>query len=302
MKLKDIRQTFVIGGLNIVIRSPQNLPFLNDDRFDPFRGDTTAADICWDYQIILPADLILPPLDPESDTLLAQACRIGRESPLLAATQVKASLEQAREHADQLVVEMHQEAVTILDFSTHRADMFFNPDFGNQLRQHCIGPAMLALFMPHFSAMLLHASAVVRKGKTAVFLAPDEGGKTTAARNSPEGTILCDDQVLVRQTHGGFQASGTPWGLYCNSKLQAPLSGLFLLEKSGHFALNPLPPKELSRYLWEEHKNQLAILPPPLQAKAREITVAISNSVPSWKLSFSKDTIDWEAIDNAMAL
>jgi hypothetical protein len=274
MKLKDIRQTFVIGGLNIVIRSPQNQLFINDKRFDPFRGDTAAADICWDYQIILPADLILPPLDPEKDPQLARAYCIGRESPLLAATQVKARLEQAREHADQLVVEMHQEAVTILDFSTHRADMFFNPDFGMQLRQHGIGPAMLAPFMPHFSAMLLHA---------------------------PDGIILCDDQVLVRQTHQGFQASGTPWGLYRNSKLQAPLCGLFLLEKSRHFAIDPLKPTELRRYLWEEHKNQLAILPMPLQSKASEIAIAISNSAPTWKLSFSKDAIDWEAIDIALA-
>jgi hypothetical protein len=301
MKLKDIRQTFVIGGLNIVIRSPQNQLFINDKRFDPFRGDTAAADICWDYQIILPADLILPPLDPEKDPQLARAYCIGRESPLLAATQVKARLEQAREHADQLVVEMHQEAVTILDFSTHRADMFFNPDFGMQLRQHGIGPAMLAPFMPHFSAMLLHASAIVRNGKTALFLAPDEGGKTTAARLSPDGIILCDDQVLVRQTHQGFQASGTPWGLYRNSKLQAPLCGLFLLEKSRHFAIDPLKPTELRRYLWEEHKNQLAILPMPLQSKASEIAIAISNSAPTWKLSFSKDAIDWEAIDIALA-
>jgi hypothetical protein len=301
MKLEDVTQTYVIGGLNITIHSPQNQFFLINKRMDAFRCSAEGADISWNYQVIRPTDLILPPLDPEHDPRLARTCQLGHESPLLASTQVQSCLEQARDHADWLVVEMHQGAVTILDFSTHRADMFFNPDFGRQLRQHDIGPAMLAIFMPHFSAMLLHASAVVRNKRTAIFLAPDEGGKTTAARLAPSGTILNDDQVLVRQTHGRFQASGTPWGLYSNSKLQAPLSGIFLLEKSNHFAINPLQPIELSRYLWEEHKNQLAILPQPLQTKAREITVAISNSAPTWKLTFSKDAIDWEVIDKAMA-
>lgn len=274
---------------------------MNGERFRHFQSDSRRQDLVACFHLLETEALCGEPLDPENDPRLAPAGRRGTDSPLLRSRQVTSRLNQARAHSDWLFVEMLSETLTILDFKSNRADFFFNRGSGPEAGERSIGPAMLALFMPHFSAMLLHASAVVRKGKTAVFLAPDEGGKTTAARNSPEGTILCDDQVLVRQTHGGFQASGTPWGLYCNSKLQAPLSGLFLLEKSGHFALNPLPPKELSRYLWEEHKNQLAILPPPLQAKAREITVAISNSVPSWKLSFSKDAIDWEAIDNAMA-
>ena len=301
MKTEDIKRTYVIGGLHIAIRTPQNQIFQKNIQFDAFRGNAAAADICWEYQIIRSADLVLPPLDPQNDPRLARAYRIGHESPLLAAIQVHTRLEKARGHTDMLVVEMHQGAMTILDFSTQRGDMFFNPDFGIQLRQHGIGPVMLALYMPHFSAMLVHASAIVRNGKAAVFLAPDEGGKTTAVRLSPAGTILGDDQVLVRQTHDGFQVSGTPWGLYFNSKLQAPLSGLFLLEKSEHFALNPLQPGELSRYLWAEHKNQLTILPPPLQTKASEITVAISNSAPTWKLSFSKNAIDWEAIDKIIA-
>lgn len=290
-----------MAGLTISISSILNLPFLHDKRLQSFRTTATNPDICWEFQLIGPDSLTLPPIDPEIDPLLVRASRLGSSSPLLGSPQVHTCLEQALDHTDCLTVEMHHGAVTILDFMANRADFFISSEFSAEQKQRVIGPSLLAIFMPHFSAMLLHASALVRNNRTAIFLAPNEGGKTTAARLAPSGIILSDDQVLVRQTHVGFQASGTPWGLYSNSKLQAPLSGLFLLEKSRHFALNPLQPTELSHYLWEEHKNQLAILPPPLQTKAREIIVAISNSAPTWKLSFSKDAIDWETIDKAMA-
>ncbi|MEI6614301.1 MAG: hypothetical protein WCL37_05340 [Chrysiogenales bacterium] len=290
-----------LGDLFIEIHLPENLPLLSEKRFMPFQTNASASDICWEYHIIAVGSQTSTTPDQQINLHQARVNRLGDGNAILRMPQVQKRLEQARDHTEWLTIEMHPGAVTVLDFKENRADMFISQEFATELGNHGIGPAMLALFMPHFSAMLLHASALVRNNRTAIFLAPDEGGKTTAALLASSGTILSDDQVLVRQTHVGFQASGTPWGLYCNSKLQAPLSGLFLLEKSGHFALNPLPPKELSRYLWEEHKNQLAILPPPLQTKARKIIVAISNSAPTWKLSFAKDAIDWEAIDKAMA-
>jgi hypothetical protein len=299
--MKNTPLTLAMAGLTVSIRSNLNLLFLRDKRFQSFRSTAANPDICWGFQTIGPNSLTLPPIDPENNPLLARTVRLGAFSPLLGSPQVQTHLQQALDHSEWLTVEMQQNALTILDFMTNRADFFISAESSAEQKHHTIGPALLALFMPHFSAMLLHASAIVRNGKSAVFLAPDEGGKTTAVRLSPDGAILSDDQVLIRQTSSGFQASGTPWGLYSNSKLQSQLGGLFLLEKSGNFALNPLPPTELSRYIWETHKNQLAILPAPLQTKAQEITVAISNSAPTWKLSFSKDAIDWKMIDKAMA-
>jgi hypothetical protein len=300
MKHEYFKQTYVFGGLHIAIHFPQKQPFLNKKGFDSFRGDATAADICWDYQMIHPADMIQPPLNPENDPRLARARRIGSESPLLTATQVQARLEQAREHVDQLVVEMHPAAVTILDFSIHRADMFFNPDSGLQLKHHGIGPAMLAPFLPHFDACLLHASAIVRNGRTAVFLAPDEGGKTTAVRLSHDGTILSDDQVLIRRFPEGYRVSGTPWGLDSNSRVQAALGGFFLLQKAPAFAMQALDPAILSEYLQQEHSRPLDILPEPLKQKAFKDFTILSHSVPAWKMSFPKDRIDWAAIDQAL--
>ncbi len=146
----------------------------------------------------------------------------------------------------------------------------------------------------------MHASAVARQGKAAVFLAPDEGGKTTAVRLSPSGAILSDDQVLVRRDKKGFRVSGTPWGLYVDAKVQAPLGGLFLLEKASRFALAPLATHDLVPHIWEEIKNSLSILPKPLKNKAFGIICDIAAALPVYTLSFARGHIDWEAIDRVL--
>lgn len=160
---------------------------------------------------------------------------------------------------------------------------------------------MLGLFLPSFNACLLHASAIARQGRAAVFLAPDEGGKTTAVRLSPNGTILGDDQVLVRRVRGMFRVWGTPWGLHVDARASAPLAGLFLLKKGERFSLAPLPARELIPFIWGEIHNPLAILPKPLKQKAFNILCDIARSVPCWTLSFPKGHIDWVAVDRSLA-
>ena len=119
---------------------------------------------------------------------------------------------------------------------------------------------------------LLHASAIIRDGRAAVFLAPDEGGKTTAVRLASSGTILCDDQVIVRRRRKRFHVWGTPWGLHVNATAHAPLAGLFLLKKAKRFSLTHLPAHRLVPFIWQEIKAQLSILPKPLKTKAFMMT------------------------------
>ncbi len=250
--------------------------------------------------MIASENLTGPPLDPDSDPLLAKAGRRGTDSPLLRSMQVQACLNHARDHTDLLFVEIFPEALSILDFKNNRANFFYTAGSAPQVEKRLIGPAMLAPFLPSFTACLLHASAIVRHGRTAVFLAPDEGGKTTAVRLSPSGTILCDDQLLLRRFPEGYRVSGTPWGLHVDAKVQPPLGGLFLLEKASRFALAPLAPYDLVPHIWEEIKNSISILPKPLKKKAFAIVCEIVAAVPAWRMSFPKEQIDWEKIDQAM--
>ena len=285
--------------MTIKIHSELDLALLNSERFQPFQTSSKKREIFICFQVIVSENLAGPPLDPEGDPLLAKAGRRGTDSPLLRSKQVKACLNHARDHTDLLFVEIFPEALSILDFKNNRANFFYIPRSAPKVEKRLIGPAMLAPFMPNFDALLLHASAIVRHGRTAVFLAPDEGGKTTAVRLSPSGTILCDDQLLLRRFPEGYRVSGTPWGLHVNAKVQPPLGGLFLLEKASRFALAPLAPYDLVSHIWEEIKDSLSILPKPLKKKAFAIICDIVAAVPAWRMSFTKAHIDWQAIDKA---
>ncbi len=199
-----------------------------------------------------------------------------------------------------LFVEMHPGRMSILDFHSARADFYFLLRKGQSVRRLWTGPALLAPFLPKFGALMLHAAAVSRQGRTAVFLAPDEGGKTTASLLAPSGTILGDDQVIVRRRRGRFRVWGTPWGRHTDAHACSQLSGLFVLKKAKSFALDPLPRRALIPLVWEESKISLAILPKPLKEKAFAVLCDIARSAPCWTLSFPKNHINWNEIDAAL--
>jgi energy-coupling factor transporter ATP-binding protein EcfA2 len=93
-------------------------------------------------------------------------------------------------------------------------------------------------------ACYLHAAGFVLDGKGFVFLGHSGAGKSTmvtmlkdraqAATDSGEGTILCDDRVVVRRWPEGFRVHGT-WShgdVDEVSPESAPLAALLILEQA----------------------------------------------------------------------
>lgn len=293
-------ESYRFNGIDITLKTNAIWPFILKNSFQAFRGKKAAADLLFVFSRV-PAPQVAQPKRPGADhPRFSIASLSGVDSALLSAPQVGKRLAAVLKNPGTLALELKQESVMMFDFAHNRADLFYSPASQNNPGEIGFGPAMLAPFMPNFDALLLHASAIVRHGRAAVFLALDEGGKTTAVRLSPQGTILCDDQVLVRRVRGGFRVSGTPWGFHVNPRIQAPLAGLFLLDKADCFALEPLPVRELVAHVWEEIKNPLSMLPKPLKKKAFAVICAITAAVPAWKLSFPRDHIDWEILDRAL--
>ena len=265
MKIVDI------GGIKVRIISASELVYPQDKKFIPFYTSSDNFDITWRF--IKTKFLNVP------DSI-----------------EVKKYLELSSDYSEMLTIESTVDVVTILDFKINCVNIFFNQRFASKNTKNIIGSLLFAVFMPQFSSMLLHSSAILRSGKVNIFVAPDEGGKTTSVLLSDRGKILCDDQVLIRKIDGRYQAFGTPWGLY-TSKLQGPANRIFLLRKSDHFDIQPLSPKTLSAHIWKDHRSQLLTLPESLAEKSKEIVRDICNSIPAWTLSFTKDFIDWNEID-----
>ena len=160
--------------------------------------------------------------------------------------------------------------------------------------------AIFSSFLPNFSAALLHSSGVIRNGKAALFLAPDDGGKSTVIGHSEGDPVLSGDHIILRKEEGVFVAHGTPLGGMTSGPCSAGAGALFMLEKASHFRLDPISPRELLYNLWGEHRNYTFFLPKRLKKQAFQLLSEACYGIPCFKMRFSKNFVDWNAIDRVM--
>lgn len=319
--------------------------------------------VVWEFRRLDDGALKRPPSSPEQAPVASECLSWGEASPLLGAPRVRRALAAAGKHPGLIAVECRPYAVTIMDFKTGRADVFYAEGQRSRRqqggrgrdrrtgaardagREECIlGAGLLAPFLPAHGAFLVHAAAVVaggsvkapkagtairtkagsgvrggrggKRAKAALFLAPDEGGKTTAARLAAAGIyssaassgsktgrddagralILGDDQVILRRERGRFWMHGTPWNLICGGPANAELGGMFLLEKADAFRISPLKASDAVSFIWNEHRHITDFLPTAIRKKAFALISEACASVPVYRLSFTKTALDWAAV------
>lgn len=147
---------------------------------------------------------------------------------------------------------------------------------------------------------MLHSSSSVLNNKAVLFLARDEGGKTTVMKSAVPRDVLSDDQNILKKEDGAFFVHSTPWSTFHNGPRKARLGGLFLLEKANEFSLDRIHPVDMLTYLWAEHVGYTLFLPKKLRVTAFDLLREACRSVPTYRMRFPKDYIDWDAVDRAM--
>jgi len=254
--------------------------------------------------------LTLPPLTEEEQV---RFIRIAEISPriipklaLLRSPVVRARLQPGLDSVEKMQVFCYLDGLTVWS-QTHNTVDYFYPKGGGKLPHQPEERVafnlryMFATFLPQFSAMMMHSSGLIRGGRAALFLAPDAGGKSTVLEQATDGLLLNDDQVIVRKEGDTFIAHATPFGRMTSGPCQAPVGGLFVLEKAPHFELTPLKPAPLVKSLWDEHRTYTSILPRPLKQRAFDLFYELCHRVPLYRMRFPKDYVDWAAIDAALA-
>ncbi|MBI5303644.1 MAG: hypothetical protein HY868_16025 [Chloroflexi bacterium] len=294
-------QTHQIAGVTFHTQAETTFPF--QDAFAPFQTNARASDVRCRAQVVsLDASAMLP-------LTLPPARRISRDvvfsreewtTPLLRSPLVQHRLWASLNQPEHNRVELRDWAVTLFDFARREVALFHTLEHDEFLAQCYVGPSLFAPFLPTFDAMMLHSSAVVVGQVAALFFAPDEGGKTTVARTAPRAAILCDDQNIIRQTGNAFVVHSTPWGLYHDGPRAAPLGGMFFLEKADRFELIPLKRTEAMAHIWNEHASFLAVLPKHLRVRAFDLVCEACRAVPTYRMRFPKDGVDWRAIGAVM--
>lgn len=92
--------------------------------------------------------------------------------------------------------------------------------------------------------LMLHAAGVEREGKAYLFLGYSGAGKTTTARNSPPGSVLNDDLLVLYRSNGVWMAGSTPFHNPTQNRPRpgsAPIAKMSYLVKDKEVYLEPTP-------------------------------------------------------------
>jgi hypothetical protein len=305
--------THKIGG--IVFRTELNawLPRILEEPFELFGIEDTRPDIHQFISRINPDDSGLPQPSDEERPIFSKYDYFPSDwqnNSFLRSQVVRNRLDGLPDLKEQVVIWVEDHQMVIRDFSLNQIDIYYikkdkgyPPQHPGTIPEYYVAAnlrQMLATFLPHFSAILLHSSGVIRGAKSALFFAPDGGGKTTVLAQSKTEPILSDDHIILRNEGGSIVAHGTPLGTMTSGSCQANIGALFLLKKAGHFRIESISPAELVQWLWTEHRNYTFFLPKRLKKRAFEILSHACHQAPVYRMHFPKDYVDWDAIDAAM--
>jgi hypothetical protein len=247
------------------------------------------------------------PLSPEERQRLEQAVEFKQpeafQHPLLLIEPLRSWLLACAEKGESVTVDVYLDGVVALNENQKTMTFFYRPEFYLGSAETVVGGEMrriFASFLPDFEALLVHSSGLIYEGQAALFLAPDEGGKTTALRLAGEAQYLNDDQVILRRHEGGFFAHATPLGKLTGGPAKAPLGGLFLLKKDASFGLETIKPAEVVQALWKEYSRYAALQPRERKLAAFDLLYQACHAAPTYRLHFARRHINWQAVGAAM--
>jgi len=154
------------------------------------------------------------------------------------------------------------------------------------------------LLLDH-QGLILHASAVQRRGRAHAFTGRTGSGKTTIALLSPENLLLTDELVILRRSAtGSVLACGTPFvgeSLGRGISREEPLTRLFHLVQAERNHLRPLPEQQALR----QAMGQVMFFQRSPAAIDRLLGVCqdLLASLDNYELEFLPHPSVWEMID-----
>ena len=300
--------THRIAGIHFRTEADFRISSFGHKRFQEFAFGNERFDIYHRVRSVDPDSLVLPPLGiQEKERILRYTCgsRKSIESPILKSQEVRYHVQACLEQPEQLSILVSPYSLVICDFRRHMIKGFYPLEFMDTLfdfRMKTSLPLIYNCFLSSFSSVMFHCSGLILGNSVPLFLAPDDGGKTTVLKTYPESKrqFLCDDRIVVRKNEKGFVAYGTPWGLFFNGSLHGNVGGLFLLEKAQNFELLPIKPKDILKFIWEEHFKGFSFFPKDIKKQAFETISDICCTIPGYRMRFSKNYVNWDAISAAM--
>jgi len=148
--------------------------------------------------------------------------------------------------------------------------------------------------------IILHGSGLIKDKQAYIFLAMDNGGKTTLIKRNRNHRIINDDQIFYSIKNHQVFAYATPFGRLSDGPGSAPVAAFFYINKSKRFSIKKRNYKGLINSFWMDNYETFASLPKDLKKKAFKLISDISMSVPIFELHADHGNIDWDQVDKVL--
>lgn len=176
---------------------------------------------------------------------------------------------------------------------------FYTQDKKGQLLLYLFPEILFSWLLPLFNSLMLHSCGVIDEEKGYLFIAPDEGGKSTIAKLAIRKgfTVLNDDRIIINKQENRFKMYSTPWyGEVKNiSNESSYIKKIFFLKKAQE---NRIKPVNKIDSITEFYKNSfyLPIEDDIIKKVFRAITGMVSNLDCYW-FHFKSDETIWRYLD-----
>lgn len=296
-----------IAGITIRTETDVEIPHLRDDPFALFSISNGKPDIHQRIYQFNPNNLTSPPLDDRERTLILSSMDFvprWLDNPILRSPQIYEILQRCLASPESMQIEMAWNRMIIRNYADNEIDLIYHPERREDIASPLFVAGyrnMVATFLPNFSAVMIHAAGVIHNGNAVVFLAPDEGGKTSVVEDLAIDPVLNDDHIILRQDKDSvIIAHATPLGKITSGPQFAKLGVFFLLEKAPRFDIIPIKPQYVLQYLWNEHLYFSYGFPKSLKVRAFEILASACHNAATYRVRLPKHFLTRDIFNTAM--
>jgi hypothetical protein len=298
--------SYRIGGLQQKIVSDIKFPLLESIKFLPFCAGRIKQDATYYFEKFNPHSSNLSSLSNSEKKALSKTIGFPKrwlENETLKSDQIREVVNKCLVFPEFSYIGLCWNRILIQNFNTNEF-YFFYPQ---QKLKSLHNATFLAGFrnsiwggFAKYSAMLTHGAAAIIKGKAVLFLASDEGGKTTTVSQFDKKDILNDDQLLLRKRRNKITIHSTPFGTVSCGPASAPLGGIFLIHKSPFFKIEKADPKKIVEFIWNEHMINSIIIPKQIRSALFDLLCETVKQNPVYNLFLKKGELDMEAIGKSI--
>ncbi len=297
-----ITKRLLLGEIDYLIQSDIEIPYINKKKFNSFKTCLKEATVKIEFIEIKQFDKKYF-ADKKNLELIKKSILFKKSwinNPFFYSHQFWGVFEKSSKDPDYLKIELAWNRILFFDFLSNRyiyfypkesKDIFSGFEFQARLRN------LAGLGLPGLQGMLVHGAGVNINNRGALFLAPDEGGKTSTVSLYKNDCILSDDQIVLRFQNNKTCIYGTPFGSISSGNKGIELKGIFLIKKAPSFKLIKAKSSEVIKFIWDEHFFTICFLPKELKKRLFCSLADSIKTIPSFYLYLSKGHIDWAEIE-----